>query len=1612
MSEQTRPLPDRPPMNGLGRMLALPRGLVVSEALLTGIALAVIVIFAGLLRLTAMNWDASHNLHPDERHIVSTISSDKYKVPGSLDTYFDTDKSPLNPYNNETPSFVYGTVPVFLTKLGANLSGPLGFGDRADYGNVYGVGRTLSGLFDIGTVVFAFLLASRLFGSRAGLLAALLYCFSALAIQHSHFFVVDSFVTMFATAAVYYAVRIVQEGRWRDYALAGLMVGFATASKLTAVSLTPVVGLAALIRAWPAIEPGFRELFRMAPDATAAAPAREPRRSLSRAVLGALLALVVAFVIFRVGQPYAFHPPSWGDVNIMQDDFDCANCHGFTEFAGRTLNLDPRWVQDQQSQQNLLSGGAWPPNVQWVGRSPWLYPLQQMIVWGMGPAFGIAGWLGFLWAARRLFARKELALLVPLAWVGGYFLFMGGQFTLYLRYFLPLYPTLAVLAALVLTDLWSWAGQADVGARIERAARALWRSLLPPTGDTQQRSRWPAALGGVLPVVVRTLVVAVPVFTILWGLAFFHIYSKPVTRVEASAWIYANIPAGSTITYEGWDDTLPLGLQGIGDASQYKAVGLAGFDIDNPDKIPQMLDFLDQADYIILASDRLALTIPRVPANYPVTTKYYEGLFNGGLGFDLAAKFTSYPEVLGISIPDRNAEEAWSVYDHPAVHIFKKTPAYSHDRAVAYLGADGFLNGAGLEPKNASTNALLLRPDDLRTQQEGGTFSDIFDDNSIANRIPLWTWLFVVELISFAALPVALLLFRGLPDRGYLLSKPLGLLVLGYAVWMGASLKVVDFSRATIALALIFMTLAGIAVGYLTRENLREFVRERWRSVLLWETLFLSAFLLFYLIRINNPDLWHPARGGEKPMDLAYYIAIVRSTSMPPYDPWFGGGYLNYYYFGQFLAATLTKFTGILPEVSYNLVVPLFFALSIVASYSLVYNLAEATRRFVRRRPGGGRIGARGPVLAGLGAALIIMVGGNLGGAQQLISNYSEISPWHVDAPVLGGLVATIGGLKAQLIDGQAVPLGTDWYWAPSRMMPGTSSITEFPYFSYLFADLHAHMLAIPFALTSLAVGAAVVLNATRLLRESDAYRRWAGWGLIAVLALLIGALRWINSWDYPPFLLMAIASVVIAERVVEGNFNLSMVVRAVYKSVVLVALTVLLFFPFGSNYELPATGFHQLTERETTPFHQYLAHFGVFLFLVAGYVGFLLMRGARRLNAVRALSWLTLLFVLVTLGAAFVAGSADWFIKKTPADFSITGLSADGFLRDMFGGIFAPLPGANPVPGSTDSGGLHHTTPVVAFAMFGIAVSLLIAWLGLRRMNGDGAIRLFVLVMIALALVLSAGVEIATLDGDIQRANTVFKFYLHIWILLGVSAAFGTWYILDVVQPRIDVVAVRERLAAAPRLRPARLLIPAFGVAAAGFVITALVYPVVATPQRVQDRFENQGAIQPRTDDGLVYMLGAEFAEEGTAIKLADDYAAIQWLRDNVQGSPVIIEALTPLYHWGNRFAINTGLPAVIGWDWHQTQQRGKFPDMIQQRVDDVRLFYSTNDALAAQQILRKYDVHYVAVGELERVYYPEAGVAKLESGLGGMLRLVFQSGKTKIFEVVRAPQLAANSQ
>ncbi|CAN5785019.1 hypothetical protein BH23CHL4_BH23CHL4_06620 [soil metagenome] len=261
----------------------------------------------------------------------------------------------------------------------------------------------------------------------------------------------------------------------------------------------------------------------------------------------------------------------------------------------------------------------------------------------------------------------------------------------------------------------------------------------------------------------------------------------------------------------------------------------------------------------------------------------------------------------------------------------------------------------------------------------------------------------------------------------------------------------------------------------------------------------------------------------------------------------------------------------------------------------------------------------------------------------------------------------------------------------------------------------------------------------------------------------------------------------------------------------------------------------------------------------------------------------------------------------------------------------------------------------------------------------------LFLTSMAGLGLVISLGVEHYVLRADIGRMNTVFKFYLQVWVLFSLVAAVALVLVMSRMRSHMSW-SVRG-----PWLIICTLLLGA-----------GLVYPVYATPARLNDRF----AELPDTLDGMAYMESATFTDgpDGlppTEMQLRQDRQAIEWLRENGEGSPVILEAVTPLYRWGSRVSVYTGLPTVIGWDWHQTQQRPGFQVLIDQRKEAVRMMLGEVRSFESiRPLLDRYHVQYIYIGPVERAYYSAEALAKFDDAVeAGMLDIVYDAGGVKIY-------------
>jgi YYY domain-containing protein len=1314
--------------------------------------------------------------------------------------------------------------------------------------------------------------------------------------------------------------------------------------------------------------------------------------------------------------------------------------------------------------QRISSGigvSGYPPAEHWANRPAIVTPFLSIVLWGMGLLLGLAAFGGLLWAAYRVFRgvdwQKHVILVL---FTGGMFLFLGTRWVMEMRYFLVLYPLFCLLAAWALMELRTltaqrgriWRGLANILVAVVPLATLVWAwtftGIYRNENSRLQASRWvfqnfPSAFS--LEVSLDTgeeYVQGIPFYgqTIGAEPLRMNFTSNRDGRVEtlslghvrdlagaAGAKMHASLSSessgteplaeaefavpppgsdsrgpgvtvplgpvdlkrgeryslavkavgggefsveGATFVYEDWDDPIPQNIDGFDanlmfDRTSIRTIPIMWPDVE--DKRTMFVETLAQADYIIIPSQRRIWSVCRMPAVYPLTMEYYRALFDGRLGFELSAVFQSpltigplrisdlagavswgrAPELPVFNLNPLASEESFSVYDHAPVWIFRKRADFSIDQVKDVLYAVDITHAVKQDANQSFgvLNGLMLPEDRLDEQRSGGTWSEMFSYEWIWNRYPgiavfLW-WLWAL-VTGWAALPLISKIFRGLPDEGYSIAKISGWLLVTWAAWILGSVRI-PFVWTTIALVWLVLAAAGGILGWRDRARLKESFRKLWKTWLAMEVVFLCFFLFDLLIRLGNSDLWHPSKGGEKPMDFSYLNAVIKSTSFPAYDPWFSGGYLNYYHFGFVLVAIPVKLLGTVPSIAYNIALPLLFGTIGVTAYGVAWNLAESLRR-----KGAAKVM---PWVAGLSAAVMLVVLGNLGEVKLVwdgLVAMSTLSFPHGTLFGLGDLPHVLyGGLRCLL--GQAHwPFGIDtFYWNASRAIPvpisavtgqplETGPITEFPFFTFLYADLHAHMTAMPMIILSLAGPAAMVIDPERLRSWKKAVP------LVAFTALAVGSLWATNSWNYPVSLTIALIGLGLAGwRMLANGTGLKDWrgwIRILLLGGLMAGLSVWLFQPYYQWYAAGYTAFQQW-KGSKTPLDAYFMIHGLFLFILITY----LVRQTRE--------WL----ISVPLGE----------VKKYPELGSILLTSA----ALLIAGLAVILAMGYPV--------IALAVPLIIWA----------AILGLRKGLADE--HRVVLGLLAASLAITCLAEIIVLKGDLDRMNTVFKFYIQAWLFFSVAAGIALGWLAG------ELGKWKATLS--------RIWLGALGLLVAG----CLLYTGLGSYYKIVDRMS---ASAPRTLDGMTYMEYSAYYDGATQelalnMDLSRDYRAIRWIQENVRGSPVIVEAHNVEYRWGSRFTINTGLPGVLGWNWHQRQQRGVAGDQwVWDREREINSFYSTTDLPEARAFLRKYDVKYIIVGQLERAYYPAEGLQKFDAmAETGELRVAYRDGDTTIYEVVR---------
>jgi hypothetical protein len=537
--------------------------------------LLILLLLALTFRFVGIEWDHGYGLHPDERMLIMVTER-------------------LTETNLNPDFFNYGNFPVYLLRFASWGAAWLSDPKFGYYAGIFLIGRLISIAFDLGTLLLVYMLGKHLWSEKIGLWSAFIYTTFVFAIQNAHFFTVDTQLTFWLTLTVYLGLPKANRSIWRKILLTSVTAGLAGATKITGL-----IGL--LIPAYLIVK-HFTQSIHKKTNQTHSPSQKLPPIFLE-GISQALLAVVVTVTTFFATQPYAL------------------------------INFD--LFRQQITEQLKMSSDAtiFPYTIQFIPSQIYLTPLSDIARWGLGyPTAGLC-LIGFILIV--LFIKKNRAF--PLAMVLGfyliYFLLAGRSAVKFMRYFLPLYPFLALAGGYALEFISHNISQ-------KNSVRLITQS---------------------------TIVILV----LIWPIAWMSIYLHPHTRATASNWLNENLPPGTTIASEHWDDILPLR-----NTKGFNSEILEVYQPDTNHKWNTLNNQLAKSDYLILSSSRVYRSILDNPQRYPIASAWYQALLSNTTDWKLFKEFTSYPRInlgpLDVQFNDDPAQESFTSYDHPRVMIFRR----------------------------------------------------------------------------------------------------------------------------------------------------------------------------------------------------------------------------------------------------------------------------------------------------------------------------------------------------------------------------------------------------------------------------------------------------------------------------------------------------------------------------------------------------------------------------------------------------------------------------------------------------------------------------------------------------------------------------------------------------------------------------------------------------------------------------------------------------------------------------------------------------------------------------------------------------------------------------
>lgn len=833
------------------------------------------------------------------------------------------------------------------------------------------------------------------------------------------------------------------------------------------------------------------------------------------------------------------------------------------------------------------------------------------------------------------------------------------------------------------------------------------------------------------------------------------------------------------------------------------------------------------------------------------------------------------------------------------------------------------------------------------------------------------SWYLVITLIGFCALPIALQLFKGLPGKGITLARPLGLLIWAFVFWLFNSFGILqnDLGGELVSLAaLIGFSLWSLRGGRLSAAL--DQLRESKRTILSGEIVFLVMFIFWVWVRGMNPE----AAYTEKPMELAFINSILRSTNFPPQDPWLSGYAISYYYFGYVMIAMLTRITGVLSSIAFNLSSALWFAMTALALYGIVYDITVlwGKQRGEDLHQYGRKAGVLGP--------LFVLIISTVEGVLEFLHSGGVFWKTAVDGSMTSKFWSWLG-----ILDLNVPPtLPFDWipsraggwlWWRGSRVIQdmtlgGTNIevIDEFPFFSYLLSDLHPHLLSMPFVLLAIALSLHLFTESSVYLDKSHRIGHWAKDKSFWLTALILGSLGFINTWDFPIYVGFFCLAWGYKRYHGEG-WHMGLLWNFLKNGLVLGLMGFILYLPFYLGFDSQAGGLLPSLEFITRGVHFWVLFASLLVPILALCIYLFKQQFDRKtfFKSTRiVLILLTGLFILSILYGGFLLS-----LQEIGSNLEVSpnlSIAAIGQKLSLAGNAITGVHGNFPMKEILLQALIRRIRMPGTWLTLGIILVMSLSVL-LRRSQshsngasqgivGELKVDGFILILVVFGSLLTLFPEFFYLRDQFGwRMNTIFKFCFQAWILWGIAAAAGSTILMRALNGWRRII---------------------FNVFLTVFLVAGLAYPAVMLWNKTNGFASNEWTL-----DGNAYI---ERYNPG-------DYAAITWLQKAPIG--VVAEAVGGSYTDYARVSTRSGQPTVLGWPGHENQWRGGGEEMGS-RYNDIQLLYETKDWIEASTILKSYNIRYVYVGNLERSAY-RVNSEKFDQ----MLNTIYQNGDVTIYEV-----------